>query len=112
MKKRIAVPLEGGILCSHFGHCEQFAILDTEDNTITNRSLITPPPHEPGLLPGWLAEKGITDVIAGGIGQRAIGLFNQHAINVFVGASVKSPDELASDLINDRLQAGANYCDH
>ncbi|MDX9812306.1 MAG: NifB/NifX family molybdenum-iron cluster-binding protein, partial [Bacteroidales bacterium] len=35
MKKRIAIPLEGGILCSHFGHCEQFAIVDAEDKTIT-----------------------------------------------------------------------------
>ncbi len=83
MKKRIAIPLEGGVLCSHFGHCEQFA-----------------------------AEQGITDVIAGGIGQRAIGLFNRHSINVFVGAPVKSPDELAADLLNNRLQTGANYCDH
>lgn len=112
MKKRIAIPLEGGILCSHFGHCEQFVIVDADDRSITSETLITPPPHEPGLLPGWLAEKGVTDVIAGGIGQRAIGLFNQHSINVFVGAPVKSPDELASDLLNDKLQAGANYCDH
>ncbi|HOO67561.1 MAG: NifB/NifX family molybdenum-iron cluster-binding protein [Bacteroidales bacterium] len=112
MKKRIAIPLEGGILCSHFGHCEQFAIVDADDKNITGETLITPPPHEPGLLPGWLAEKGITDVIAGGMGQRAISIFNQHSINVFVGAPVKSPDELAADLLNDRLQAGANYCDH
>ncbi|MDX9773713.1 MAG: NifB/NifX family molybdenum-iron cluster-binding protein [Bacteroidales bacterium] len=112
MKKRIAIPLAGGILCSHFGHCEQFAILDAEGKTVTNESLVTPPPHEPGLLPGWLAEKGVTDVIAGGMGQRAISLFNQNSINVFVGAPVKSPDELASDLLNERLQAGANMCDH
>ena len=36
MKKRIAIPLEGGILCSHFGHCEQFAIVDAEDKSITD----------------------------------------------------------------------------
>jgi predicted Fe-Mo cluster-binding NifX family protein len=46
------------------------------------------------------------------MGQRAINIFNRNSINVFVGAPVKSPDELASELINDRLQAGANYCDH
>ncbi|MDZ7635392.1 MAG: NifB/NifX family molybdenum-iron cluster-binding protein [Bacteroidales bacterium] len=87
MKKRIAIPLEGGILCSHFGHCEQFAIVDAEGNTITEETLITPPPHEPGLLPGWLAEKGVTDVIAGGMGQRAIGLaVTSHQVDVFVGA--------------------------
>ena len=112
MKKRIAIPLENGILCSHFGHCQQFALLDTDSNLITNESFITPPPHEPGLLPGWLAEKGVTDVIAGGMGQRAIELFNRQNINVFVGALLKSPADLTNDLLNQSLVAGANYCDH
>lgn len=112
MKKRIAIPLENGILCSHFGHCQQFSIIDAEGNTISDATLLTPPPHEPGLLPAWLAEKGVTDVIAGGMGQRAIDLFNNHKINVFVGAPVKRPEELANDLLNNSLTAGANYCDH
>jgi len=112
MKKRIAIPLENGILCSHFGHCQQFAIIDAEDNSISDEILVTPPPHEPGLLPAWLAEKGVTDVIAGGMGQRAINLFNEQNINVFVGAQIKSHKELANDLLNNSLAAGANYCDH
>lgn len=112
MNKRIAIPLEDGILCSHFGHCQQFAIIDTDKETITSESLVTPPPHEPGLLPAWLAGKGVTDVIAGGMGQRAISLFNQQNINVFVGAQVKDPKELANDLLNNSLQGGANGCDH
>jgi predicted Fe-Mo cluster-binding NifX family protein len=112
MKKKIAIPLENGVLCSHFGHCQQFAIIDTENDFINHEILITPPPHEPGLLPAWLAEKGVTDVIAGGMGQRAINLFNQQKINVFVGAQPKGYQELARDLILDKLAAGANYCDH
>ncbi|MCX6327544.1 MAG: NifB/NifX family molybdenum-iron cluster-binding protein [Bacteroidia bacterium] len=112
MKKRIAIPLENGILCSHFGHCQQFAIIDAENNSISGEKLVTPPPHEPGLLPAWLAEKGVTDVIAGGMGQRAIDLFNQQKINVFVGAPIKNSKELANDLLNNTLVAGANYCDH
>jgi predicted Fe-Mo cluster-binding NifX family protein len=112
MKKRIAIPLENGFLCSHFGHCEQFAIIDAENNKVSDETLVNPPPHEPGLLPGWLAEKGVTDVIAGGMGQRAINLFNQQKINVYVGAPRKSPKELAADLLNNSLAAGANYCDH
>jgi len=111
-KKLIAIPLDNGILCTHFGHCQQFAIIETENKEVISQKLITPPPHEPGLLPGWLAEKGVTDVIAGGMGQRAISLFNQQRINVFVGAPIKEPAELAKDLINDSLTAGANYCDH
>lgn len=112
MKKRIAIPLENGILCSHFGHCQQFAIIDAENKNISGETLVTPPPHEPGLLPAWLAEKGVTDVIAGGMGQRAIDLFNRQNINVFVGAPLKSHTELANDLLNNSLAAGANYCDH
>ena len=112
MKKRIAIPLENGILCSHFGHCEQFAIIDTDNNNVSAEELVTPPPHEPGLLPAWLAERAVTDVIAGGMGQRAINLFNQQNINVFVGAQLKSPKELDNDLLNNSLAAGANYCDH
>jgi len=112
MKRKIAIPLENGRLCSHFGHCQEFALIDAENNLIFGETVITPPPHEPGVLPAWLAEKGVTDVIAGGIGQRAIDLFNQQKINVFVGAQIKSHTELAKDLIMDRLAAGANYCDH
>ncbi|MFO7620616.1 MAG: NifB/NifX family molybdenum-iron cluster-binding protein [Bacteroidales bacterium] len=112
MKKRIAIPLENGRLCAHFGHCQQFAIIDSENESISGETLVTPPPHEPGILPAWLAEKGVTDVIAGGMGQRAIDLFNHAKINVFVGAPQKSSRELATDLINDSLAAGANYCDH
>ena len=111
-KKRIAIPLENGRLCAHFGHCQQFAIIDSENESISGETLVTPPPHEPGILPAWLAEKGVTDVIAGGMGQRAIDLFNHQKINVFVGAPQKSSRELATDLINDSLAAGANYCDH
>jgi predicted Fe-Mo cluster-binding NifX family protein len=112
MKKRIAIPLENGILCSHFGHCQQFAIIDAMADTISEVTMVIPPPHEPGLLPAWLSEKGVTDVIAGGMGQRAINLFNQQKINVFVGAQTKNYAELANDLISGNLVAGANYCDH
>jgi len=112
MLKRIAIPLENGTLCSHFGHCQQFAVIDAEFNNIINEVLVTPPPHEPGLLPAWLAEKGVTDVIAGGMGQRAIDLFNEQKINVFVGAQPKSYSELVRDLLGGILTTGSNHCDH
>ncbi len=86
--------------------------MDTEDGSITRTMLATPPPHEPGLLPAWIAEQKVTDVIAGGMGQRAISLFHQHRVNVFVGARVEKPEELARELVNGQLESGANYCDH
>ena len=112
MNKRIAIPLQNGQLCSHFGHCQQFAIIDVENDAIKEETLVTPPPHEPGLLPAWLAEKGVTNVIAGGMGQRAISLFKMQNIEVYVGVQPKSPKDLVNEWINDNLVTGSNLCDH
>lgn len=112
MKKKIAIPTSNNCLCSHFGHCEQFKIIDVENNNIINEESLTPPPHEPGLLPAWLAEKGVTHIIAGGIGQRAISLFSQNNIEVLYGAAEKPAEEIASDYINNSLETGNNACDH
>jgi predicted Fe-Mo cluster-binding NifX family protein len=112
MRKRIAVPTENGRLCAHFGHCQSFSIFDVEDHSISNEISLVPPPHEPGILPAWIARQQVTDVIAGGMGQRAIQLFNGQRINVFVGAPMKTPRELAQELLDGTLDAGANYCDH
>ena len=38
---------------------------------------LVPPPHEPGVLPGWLHHLGADVIIAGGMGQRAISLFGE-----------------------------------
>ena len=72
MKKlRIAIPTVSGSLCQHFGHCEQFALLDVdaENKTILKTTMVTPPPHEPGLLPTWLHEQGAHVIIASGMGE-------------------------------------------
>ena len=112
MKRIIAIPTRDRRLCQHFGHCEKFALFETEDNSITNEKYIDPPPHEPGALPSWLASKGATHIIAGGIGQRAVSLFKQQHIQVIAGALEKPARELAEDFLGNHLIAGANACDH
>jgi predicted Fe-Mo cluster-binding NifX family protein len=112
MNKRIAIPLENGVLCPHFGHCQAFAIVHVENNKITEVSEIIPPEHVPGLYPRWIAQYGVTDVIAGGMGQQAIMLLNQQNINAFVGAPIKPAVDLVNDFLADRLNLSANYCDH
>lgn len=112
MNKIIAIPLENGVLCEHFGHCEQFAIVKVEEKVVTNIQVLTPPEHVPGLYPRWVAGFGVTDVIAGGMGQKAINLFNEQSINAYVGAPKLSADELVIAFINDELELKANYCNH
>jgi len=111
---RIAIPLAENKLCLHFGHCEMFALLDTDPSAkkITGRIDVQPPPHEPGLLPKWLAAKNVNAIIAGGMGQRAQSLFSEQGIAVLVGAPVDSPENLANAYLAGTLQGGENTCDH
>lgn len=113
MKKKIAVPVDNnGVLDAHFGHCKFFALFDVEDNKIIHEEKVVPPPHEPGLLPKWLAEKGATDILAGGMGQRAIQIFNTNKVNVFVGAPTLPAKEIIDGFLTGTISFASNYCDH
>lgn len=113
MKKKFAIPVDNnGVLDAHFGHCKYFALYDVEQDAITSTEMIQPPPHEPGVLPQWLADLGVTDVLAGGMGNRAIQLFNQHGVNVFVGAPQLKAEELVNGYLAKSIKFSANYCDH
>ena len=112
MNKKIAVPVKDGILDAHFGHCSHFALIDVENKNIVGEELIAAPPHQPGMLPPFLANLGVTDVLAGGMGNRAIQIFNQHHVNVFVGAPQLEAKELVNGFLNESLSFSANYCDH
>jgi NifU-like protein involved in Fe-S cluster formation/predicted Fe-Mo cluster-binding NifX family protein len=111
---RIAIPLAGEELSAHFGHCQSFALVDvdTDDKRIVTREDVAAPPHEPGLLPAWLGERGAHVIIAGGMGQRAQSLFADQGIEVVVGVPAATPEELASDYLAGELRGGANSCDH
>lgn len=113
MAKKIAIPVdEAGILDGHFGHCKFFILLDVENDVIVKEEKVVPPPHEPGLLPKWLADRGVTDIISGGMGERAIELFNARGVNAFVGAPKLSAMFLAEGYLSGKLEFTANYCDH
>jgi len=110
---RIAIPLSNGILAQHFGHCEKFALIDTgPEGAILDSSEISAPEHQPGLLPAWLKERGVTLVIAGNLGSRARTLFAAESIEVRTGAPSTSPETLVRDFLNGTLVTGPNTCDH
>jgi len=111
---RIAIPLANGKLSLHFGHCEHFALVDvdTAEKKILKREEVKAPAHQPGLLPTWLAERCASVIIAGGMGQRAKGLFAQQGIQVVVGAPAETPEKLVADYLAGTLRVGENVCDH
>ena len=111
---RYAIPITNGRLAAHFGHCDQFALVDVDQATgeITGTEFVQPPAHEPGVLPAWLAEQGASVVIAGGMGSRAQGLFAQNRIEVIVGAEGGEPEQIVRAHLTGTLATGQNICDH
>ena len=111
---KIAIPVTEGLLSMHFGHCDQFALLevDLDAKTITSQMLLDAPPHQPGLLPPWLAGYGVQLVIAGGMGQRAVGLFGAQNIQVITGAPSAPPEQIVKAYMEGTLTQGVNACDH
>ena len=111
---RYAIPVSGGIVSPHFGHCEQFALFDVDEQTekILKKELVQSPGHQPGLLPEWLAEQGVGCVIAGGMGSRAQDLFQQNRIGVIVGSMESDPEKALLNYLSGSLATEDNICDH
>ena len=112
MSKLFAVPTENGQLCAHFGHCEKFAIVETEEKKIIKEAFVKPPVHEPGVYPQFLAQQGVSVIISGGMGMKAQQLFSQNNIEVCVGVNSGAPSDLVQQYLDNKLQTSQNLCDH
>jgi len=110
---KIAVPTVNGRLSEHFGHCEQFVIVEIDSDTrqMTNTEMMIPPVHQPGVLPEWLSGLGVTIVIAGGIGGRAVQIFAAKGIEVLSGAPIQTPEELAASYLSGNLVSSGSLCE-
>ena len=111
---RCAIPVSDGVVSSHFGHCEQFALFDIDEQgkKILRKELVASPGHQPGLLPEWLAEQGVSVIIASGMGSRAQNLFQQSRIEVVIGALESDPEKAVLSYLDGNLDTGNNICDH
>lgn len=111
-KERIAIPVDEGFLSAHFGHAGMFAIYDVEHNTVKNVQELIPPPHEPGSIPRWLHSLGVTTIITGGIGQKAIQYFTDFGIGVCSGAPVLPHDEIIKKYLANDIVFTGSTCNH
>ncbi len=111
---KIAIPVADGQLFSHFGHCPGFAFIDADPETgeIKARIDVAAPPHEPGLLPVWLAERDVEMVMTGGIGPKAVDLLAQKNIAVVTGIAGGTPEAVVMAYFAGVLETGGNACTH
>ncbi|MPN06092.1 hypothetical protein SDC9_153347 [bioreactor metagenome] len=83
---KIAVASEHDMVTEHFGHCVNFNLYNAQNDEIMEHASIPNPGHRPGFLPNFLNDLGVNVIISGGMGGGAIDIFNQHNIEVIVGA--------------------------
>ena len=112
--KRIAIPCENGQVCEHFGHAPEFVFFDADPDTgeIRGEYHLSPPVHQPGVLPAWIAEQRANVLLAGGIGGRARALFNQHGVDVVAGVAAGDARATVEAYLKGTLVTGENACDH
>jgi predicted Fe-Mo cluster-binding NifX family protein len=108
---KVAISTDGDAVATHFGRCQAYTVVEIADGAIQTRELLPNPGHEPGFLPGYLAERGVTCIVAGGMGPRAQMLFDQQGIETIVGVS-GSIDETLRALLQGELESGESLCEH
>lgn len=106
---KIAISTDGEFVSQHFGRCPSFTIADIEKNKLVKKEIVANPGHEPGFIPQFLHEKGVKCIVAGGMGQRAVGFFNELSIEAIVGISGKV-DDIIEELKRGTLKGGESTC--
>ena len=110
--KKTAIPVNGEILHAHFGGAGAFKFYFIENNKVVKTQMAVPPAHEPGVIPKWVAEMEVTDIILGGIGQRAVSIFEHFNINVIKGAIEENADLIIEKYLAGSLVASGENCNH
>jgi len=107
----IAVPSEnpGGLespLGAHFGHCDMYTLVAVEEGQIRQVDVVPNVAHQQGgcMAPvQYLAEKGVNQLIAGGMGLRPLMGFNQVGIEVYYGGNAATVGDAIRSIIDGKL---------
>ncbi len=112
---KIAIPLDNnGRPSAHFGHAPKFAFItaDREKKVIVEKSELTPPPHEPNVIPQWLVENRADVVLTGGIGPKAEAILTNNRVVVVKGVSGDNVEAIVKGYLDGTLETRENMCEH
>ena len=92
---RIAISVDDdrgldSVVAQHFGRCPYYVFVDIEQDQIQEIEVLANPyfaNHSPGQVPAFIHQQGADMMIAGGMGGRAIMLFQQMGIQAYTGAA-------------------------
>ena len=91
---RIAISAEGdngleSVVSPHFGRCLCYALADVEAGQVNELRVVENPyytQHVPGQVPAFIQDQGVDVMLTGGMGRRAIALFEEYGIEAVTGA--------------------------
>jgi len=106
---KIAISTDGEQVSEHFGRCPDFTIAEIKNNEISEKVIISNPGHHPGFLPKFLREKGVSVIIAGGMGMRARELFTEAGIQTLMGIS-GDINTVIKKIAEGTLEGGESLC--
>jgi predicted Fe-Mo cluster-binding NifX family protein len=87
---KIALPTNGTEVDSHFGHCEFFTVITTNDRKeIVSEELIQSPAGCgcKSNIVQVLSQMGVKIMLAGNMGEGAVNVLNSHGIEVIRGCA-------------------------
>jgi len=78
------------VVSPHFGRCPYYVLVDLEGREVKEVSTVANPyydHHQRGQVPGFIHSQRANVMLTGGMGSRALGLFEQYGIEAVTGAS-------------------------
>lgn len=120
MSMILAVPSEapGGLdaeLAMHFGHCDAFSLFTLDNGRVVSSQVVPFGEHGDCLEPvNMLAEKGVTAIVAGGMGARPLAGFLASGIQPYFSGEIIKVSDIIAAFIDNRLVPFANdrVCAH
>ena len=106
---KIAISAEGGKVCAHFGRAPEFVFVTIENNEVVEKEVLSNPGHSVGSIPQFVNAQGAKYIIAGGMGPRAVGFFDQYGIEPIVGI-VGDINDVIRKILDGTLEGGESLC--
>lgn len=93
----------------HFGRCPYYVLVDVEGQEIHSFQAMENPyarQHQPGMVPSFIRSQGVDVMLSGGMGRRAIELFQQFGIQIATGA-MGTVQQALQNFLNGELRDAA-----
>jgi predicted Fe-Mo cluster-binding NifX family protein len=100
-------------MSGHFGRCPYFMLIDVEGRDVKNVQAVENPyfnGHVPGAVPQFISTQNVNVMIAGGMGPKAVQMFEGFGIEVATGVGGVVQNVLEAYL--DGRVSGTVPCEH